>query len=167
MTSKCYSKFYPNLSPCRGRYNQGQRIFAYNSPVAHSKTVYPQIPWMELNHFAIGHGHFQLESFFDKSQKLGKTTFSNSSLGFCPICVKLGTYTLQLDLISNYQKNFARSKNAQIINEPNLRSLVGCHETGKGWAEFGIFWPLGGAKIWKFIALEQLHRFLWNLIGMM
>ena len=43
------------------------------------------------------HVHFPLESFF--SQKTGKSTFSNSSLGFCPICMKLGTYTLQLDLI--------------------------------------------------------------------
>ena len=36
--------------------------------VAHSKTLYSQIPWMELNHIAIGHTHFRLDFFF--SQKL-------------------------------------------------------------------------------------------------
>ena len=25
-------------------------------------------------------------------------------------------------------------------------NFLGCHETGKGWAKFGKFWPLGGAK---------------------
>ena len=69
------------------------------------------IPWMELNQFAVGHAHFR------KSQKLENLLFSNSSLEFCPICVKLGTYTLQLDLILSYQKNFAWSTNVQIINE--------------------------------------------------
>ena len=43
--------------------------------VTHSKTLYPQIPWMELNHFAIGHAHFQLEIFFAKSQKLENLLF--------------------------------------------------------------------------------------------
>ena len=68
-----------------------------------------------------GHAHFRLESFFAKTRK---PTFSNSSLGFCSICVKLGTYTLQLDLILSYRKNFARSKIKQIINK--LISVASC-----------------------------------------
>ena len=79
----------------------GQCIFASNShTICHTfKIFYPQTPWMELNHFAVATHTSAQKVFFRKFAKPGKPTFSNSSLGFCPICVKLGTYTLQLDLI--------------------------------------------------------------------
>ena len=62
-----------------------------------------------------GHAHFCLESFFSQNRKYWKNYFFKLPMGFCPICMKLGTYTLQM--ILSYQKNFARSKHAQIINE--------------------------------------------------
>ena len=55
--------------------------------------------------------------FSRKIAKSRKPTFLNSSLGFCPICVKLRTYTLRSDLIQSYEKNFVPLKNAEIINE--------------------------------------------------
>ena len=111
------SKKPKHIFACRGCYNLRQRVLPITPTpyVAHSKTLYPLIAWMELDHFGIGHTHFRLD--FWQNRKSGKPTFSNSSLGFCLICVKLGTYTHQLDLILSYQKNFAWPKNAQIINK--------------------------------------------------
>ena len=93
-----------HISTCRGRYNLGQHVFAFNShTVCHTfKNLVSPDSLNGAESLCSGHAHLRLE---------------NSSLGFCLICVKLGTYTLQLDLILSYQKNFAPSKKAQIINK--------------------------------------------------
>ena len=115
-----------HISACRGRYNLGQCTFACNSHTecrTFKKLVSPD----SLN------GAESLcnwpcplppRKIFGKT---GKPTFSSSSIRFCPICVKLGMYTLQLDLILSYQKNFARSKNLVAMrlgrDEPNLTNF--------------------------------------------
>ena len=56
-----------HISASRGRYILGQCILHITPTpyVRHSKNVYPQIPWMELNHCAIGHTH----KFFSQNRK--------------------------------------------------------------------------------------------------
>ena len=83
-----------------------------------------------------------VRKFFCKITKTGKPTFSNSSLGFCPICVKLGMYTHR-----SHRSDLKLSKEFCSVNVINTKfEILGCHEAGKGWVEFGKFWPLGGAK---------------------
>ena len=43
---------------------------------------------MELNHFAIGHAHLKLESFFAKLQKLENLLFQTLPWDFCEITNK-------------------------------------------------------------------------------
>ena len=60
------------------------RVFAYNSHTVccRFKNLYPQIPWMELNHFASGPGNFLLESFFIKSQNPENLLFQTPPWNF-------------------------------------------------------------------------------------
>ena len=87
-----------HTSACRGRHILDQHVLPITPTpyVTHSKSPDTLSGGESL---CYGHAHFCLESFFCKITKTGKHTFSDSSLGFCPICMKLAMDTLQLDLI--------------------------------------------------------------------
>ena len=73
---------------------------------------------MELNHFAIGHGHFRLESFFFSQNRKNWKTFFELLLGILSDLRETWHVHSSAgpDLVS-YQKNFAQLKNVQIINK--------------------------------------------------
>lgn len=73
----------------------------------------------------------------------GKPTFLNSSLGFCPICMK----SLKLcKLLTNkfLQLTIKMQTVASAINTKCL--ILGWHEIVRVWAQFGECRPPGGAK---------------------
>ena len=104
-----------HIAACRGRYNLGKHVFAYNSQTI-CRTFKNSLNGAES--LCNGHALFRLIVFLP-NHKNWKTYFFELLVGILSDLretwhVHSG---FELDLIWSYQKNFARSKNAQIIHK--------------------------------------------------
>ena len=114
----CSRFVYLPAGACRGRYTNSLHLLPYNFQTVHGifKNFISTCSGDCFKSPDVGHAKWPSGKFFCYNPKYAKPTFANSSQDFPRICIKLGTYSLQIDLTKIYRKKFSIATIARLIN---------------------------------------------------